>query len=319
MPAYNVEAYVSEAINSILQQTYTNFEFIIIDDGSSDNTVENIKKFDDSRIIFIKNKINIGLISSLNNAIQKAQGKYIARMDADDTCSPNRLEIQIDYMEAHPDISILGTNMSYMTEEFITDFPESYDDLKIKFMEGNKMSHPTVMMRKEDLFAKQLIYNKDYPSAEDYKIWTDAIISGLKIENIPDVLYQYRTHAQQTTILKSNQQNYIAAKIKKEYSLHFTKNEIDLSDNELAMISNRFEYINPPKLIFDLMYKLRTINSKNKFFEINLYNKYLKDSIYIYLTKKDVINIFKDKYYNNEFRIWILKTYIKRFLKNKLR
>ncbi|MDR1881222.1 MAG: glycosyltransferase [Prevotella sp.] len=316
MPAYNAGAYINEAINSILRQTCTNFEFLIIDDGSPDNTAEEIKKFDDSRIVFIQNRKNKGLIITLNDAMQRTRGKYIARMDADDTCSPDRLEKQMEYMEKHPEISILGANMVYMTEKHVTNFPEKCNELKIQLMEGNKISHPTVMIRRDDIFAKNLKYNENYPSAEDYKMWTDAISMGFNIENLPDVLYQYRTHPAQTTALKLDEQNATVKKIRMEYCKKFTKNKNSLNDNEIDMISRRFEYIDPPKPIFDLVYKVRKINSINKFFDMDTYNKYLKDTLYTYLAKKDVPDILKEKNYDLEFKLWILKVYIDKWIKN---
>lgn len=316
MPAYNAEKYIKEAINSVLRQTYDNFEFIIIDDGSLDNTVKEIKKYIDPRIIFIQNEKNKGLIETLNNAIRIAKGKYIARMDADDIACSERLEKQFNYMENNPDISILGANLRYISGTYETHFPEKYEDIKIQMLESNKISHPTVMMRKAHIVNSQLRYNENYPSAEDYKLWIDAIQNGLKIENMPDILLFYRIHENQISSQKKQEQERITQKIIKEYSLLFAGEDEKLSNKELAIISKRFEYVNPPKPIFDLMYKLRKINLKNKFFNIKAYNKYLKDTLYIYLTKKDVTDIFNNKNYNLEFKFWILKVYFSKYIKN---
>src|SRR5688500_8514963 len=103
MPVYNAEAYVSEAIQSILQQTYKNFEFLIINDGSTDNSEKLINTFSDSRIRYIRNSENIKLVATLNKGIDLSVGKYLVRMDADDISLPERLQKQVDFMETHPE------------------------------------------------------------------------------------------------------------------------------------------------------------------------------------------------------------------------
>ena len=108
LPAYNAEKYLKEAIDSILAQTYTNFELIVINDGSTDKTEEIILSYQDSRIRYIKNEKNLKLIRTLNKGIGLAKGKYIARMDADDISLPHRLKEEVEFMEAHPNIGEIG-------------------------------------------------------------------------------------------------------------------------------------------------------------------------------------------------------------------
>ena len=111
MAAYNEEAYIRDAIVSVLNQTYENFEFIIINDGSTDQTESIIISITDKRIKYLKNEVNIKLIDSLNKGIALATGKYIARMDSDDICFPERLEKQVEFMEANPNIGISGAQL----------------------------------------------------------------------------------------------------------------------------------------------------------------------------------------------------------------
>ena len=111
MPAYNAEKYIGEAIESILNQTYKDFEFIIINDGSIDRTEDIILSYDDPRIIYLKNKENSGIVASLNNGLKQAKGQYVARMDADDISLPTRFEKQLQYMESNQHIFVLGTSL----------------------------------------------------------------------------------------------------------------------------------------------------------------------------------------------------------------
>ena len=111
MPAYNAEKYINEAIDSILAQTFTDFEFIIIDDGSTDSTCAIVESYSDSRIRFFKNEHNLGVAATLNRGLDLARGEYIARMDADDISLPTRFEKQAAYMDSHPDVVVCGTGV----------------------------------------------------------------------------------------------------------------------------------------------------------------------------------------------------------------
>lgn len=189
MSVYNGEKYLDEAIESILKQTYKDFEFIIINDGSTDRSLEIIKKYknQDNRIVLISRE-NKGLISSLNEGIEKSNGKYVARMDADDISLPERFETQIEFMETNKDVC--GTNIQLFNDDKIFkvwNYPEK--DYEIKFMTA--FAHPTVIMRKE--IFKSLKYD-DCKDAEDYKLWCDIAIHNYKIGNLNKVLLKYRYH-----------------------------------------------------------------------------------------------------------------------------
>ena len=116
MPAYNAENYIREAIDSILAQTFRDFEFLIIDDGSTDHTVEIIRSYSDSRIRLYQNERNMGVAATLNRGLDLARGEYIARMDADDISLPERFAKQAAYMDAHPDVAVCGSNIILFSE-----------------------------------------------------------------------------------------------------------------------------------------------------------------------------------------------------------
>ncbi len=192
MPAYNSEQFIAEAIDSILKQTFQDFEFIIINDGSTDNTVNIIKSFNDDRIVFINNSENNGIAIALNQGLKIAKGQYIARMDSDDIALPNRFEKQVSYMDKHPDVGVLGTQFEFFGEE--NRITANTEELNVLELFGScNIGHPTVMIRKE-LFDKfNLRYNDEYKYCEDYELWS-RMLKVTKIVNLPDVLLRYRWH-----------------------------------------------------------------------------------------------------------------------------
>jgi len=196
MPVYNCEKYLDKSIKSILNQTFRNFEFIIINDGSTDKTGNILEKYEkaDSRI-HIYNSEHQGVSLSLNKGCGLAQGKYIARMDADDISLPERIAKEVEYMEAHPEIGILGTGEEQIDEggSLIRKrhFPVLPGFIKWSVMFGGWcLSHPTVMMRQAAI--KELnFYNKEVLSGQDYELWSRAIFAT-KISNIQCILIQRR-------------------------------------------------------------------------------------------------------------------------------
>ncbi|MFN5442865.1 MAG: glycosyltransferase family 2 protein, partial [Crocinitomicaceae bacterium] len=164
MPVYNGEQYLKEAIESILSQTYVNFEFIIINDGSEDNSEEIILSYNDPRIVYIKNLENLKLIKTLNIGFSKAKGKYIARMDADDISLPRRLEKQVDYLERNPDIGVLGTGVFLKGEKEISKLLYHTDDKSLRFALAFycPFIHPSVVLRKAVLDHLPIIFDGNY-------------------------------------------------------------------------------------------------------------------------------------------------------------
>ena len=192
MAAYNAEKYVAEAIDSILGQTYRDFEFIIINDGSTDKTAEIIKSYKDPRIVFVDNKKNQGLIAVLNQGLDMAKCEYLARMDADDTCVPDKFEKQIAFMDANPDVGILGTDyQAFGGNDTIFRCPEVIGFMEL--MKGNCISHPSVMIRKALFDKYDLRYDPDYVVAEDYELWSRAV-RFMKIRSLPEIMCKYRWH-----------------------------------------------------------------------------------------------------------------------------
>ena len=217
LPLFNGEKYVFETIKSILNQSYNNFELIIINDGSNDNSLKEINKFNDNRIRLI-NQQNQGLAKSLNIAASLSKGKYLARIDQDDICLPNRFQIQINYLEKNEKISVVGGASIYINEKgknlgrgFTTTWPISIKRTLLN-QNGCLISHPTVMMRKVDFDDVGGYSESIYKNSADYFLWFCFVKKQYKIANLSDVLIKYRLHessmsASTSTYLKEDFNN----------------------------------------------------------------------------------------------------------------
>lgn len=204
MPTYNCELYVYDSVMSILNQTYENFELLIIDDCSTDSTLSILKSINDERIVLIEKEKNTGYTDSLNYGISIAKGKYIARMDGDDISLPERFQMQFDFLENNPEVLICGTAIQIIGKDTIERHPSKHEDLQIKLCFSSIFHHPTVMIRTDVL--KQNLYNKEFEPAEDYELWTRLAFIG-KTANLENVLLYYRIHSSQTSSVRKNIQD----------------------------------------------------------------------------------------------------------------
>lgn len=192
MPVYNAAHFLAESISSILQQSFSDFELIIIDDGSSDESVRIIESFRDSRIKFHQNNENRNLVYTLNKGLSLAQGKYILRMDADDIALAHRIQTQVDFMEANPQVGICGSWYEMFDGgSGIGKNPVEHNEIKASLLFFNVIAHPTVIMRRELLDKYNLRYEKYL--AEDFDLWQRASFC-FELHNIPEVLLRYRIH-----------------------------------------------------------------------------------------------------------------------------
>ena len=217
MVFYNAEPYIKEAIDSALKQSFENFEFVIVDDGSTDGSSDIVKSYTDKRIKYFKNRHNY--IDSLNKACKTATGKYIARMDADDIMMPNRLQAQYDFMELYPEIDICGTwAQEFGSRTNIIRLHTEHREIASSLLLYNTMAHPTVMLRKSTVCKDgNDLYRHGYDCAEDYKLWTELAIKGLRFANIPEVLLKYRVSESQVTSVRRKEMLQSSHKIQMEY------------------------------------------------------------------------------------------------------
>lgn len=200
MGIYNCEDTLEEAISSIQAQTYKNWELIMCDDGSTDNTYEVAKRLceKDSRLILIKNEKNLGLNITLNNCLNLATGDYIARMDADDTCLPIRFEKQVEFLNTHTEFDIVSTHMAFFDENGewgsvkTKEYPQPYD-----IVTSSQICHAPVMMRaKSILDVDGYTVDKKMLRVEDVNLWIKLYSKGYRCYNIQEPLYKMRNNRQ---------------------------------------------------------------------------------------------------------------------------
>lgn len=295
IPVYNGSKYLKEAIESILTQTYNHFELLIINDGSTDNSEEIILSFEDSRIRYISNSTNIGLIGTLNIGINSAKGEYIARMDQDDFSVCDRIEKQVDFLNNNKEIGLVGTAFQFIGDENYHSYFLDNDSIKLALLFYNSLSHPSVMFRKEICIQHSLFFKEEYIHAEDYKMWTDFIIKT-KVANLSEILINYRKHETQISQVYQMQQKNMAAQIQQEYLLN---NGFTFSVTELKLIQKLDQLENNGDLeLFMLMDKFYVQNQKLLFF-----NESILSSFLLKIYKQNLLEIEKiDKE---------LKTYLK--------
>jgi len=200
MPVYNAKEYISQAIDSMVNQTYPLIEIIIIDDGSSDGTAEILDWYDAKyRNIFVYRGPNRGIVYSLNKGISLSSGDYIARMDADDISFPERIELQVAYMESNLDVGACGTFSKYFGGSEMESYrPVGARDCALSLLFLNPIIHPSVIIRASVIKVNNILYREEYKHAEDYKFFTE-ISRVAKIENLPLILLWYRIHDGQLT------------------------------------------------------------------------------------------------------------------------
>ena len=215
MAVYNGENYLRTAIDSILRQTESDFEFIIIDDASTDSTPSILDSYADDRLRVIRNEQNLKLPASLNKGLKMARGKYIARMDADDIAMPDRFEKQVKYLETHQDVAVIGGSFQVFNEfgEDVYVHKAYCDEMLDKYyLIPSPIGHPTAMLRKSMTVDEGFLYDEQYTSAQDYDLWL-RIAQKHKINNIPDVVLKYRVHANSISKKRSEEQQINAANI----------------------------------------------------------------------------------------------------------
>ena len=252
MPVYNMVEFVRAGIDSILQQTFSSFEFIIIDDASDDGTDHVVRSYEDSRIVFVRNCFNIGSYASRNKGMRRARGKYIAVMDADDIAMPERLMKQVDYLEAYPDMLAVGTDCMFVPNGLQKKVVGSYQDILTALLNNNCFVHSSLMIR-ADVLRLLNGYDERYYYSADYDLFCRLALRG-KIENLTEPLILYRWHSSQISVLKRGEQKSYADDIRLKYQLSFVNcykggnlamvEEADLSYPDMGRLICLYIYAN---------------------------------------------------------------------------
>lgn len=260
MPVYNAEKYLKESIESILNQTFTNYEFIIINDGSADSSEEIILSHKDPRIKYLKNTKNMRLSRTLNKAIQLAQGRYIARMDADDISLPNILKEQYNFMEKNKEIGVCGTWAKTIGIEK-ANWKYYVEDSKIKacLLFNSAFIHSSVLIRAE--IAKKYQYKNEHLFAEDYALWVE-LSEVTKFHNLPSYLLKYRLHQSQTD---KQEQLRAASRVRKmmlaNIGCNLDEQEFTIFERIARGLQSKIDEAGP------LLNKILSSNLKSKYLE----------------------------------------------------
>ena len=222
LSVYNAENYVGIAIESILKQSFTDFELIAVDDCSTDKSWDIVQQYMklDSRVIAKRNEVNLGGCKTLNVGLKLAKGKYIARLDNDDWSYPNRLEKQFDFLEAHPDVGIVGGVMEIMNQHGEVTGKRKYNisdqEIRNKIFRYSPFSHPLVMIRKS-ILDKVGSYDPTYAPADDYELYF-RIGNESQFANLPDVIMRYRVIPSSITFMQTKKMELATINVRNQYS-----------------------------------------------------------------------------------------------------
>jgi len=215
MPVYNGARFLRHAVDSILAQTCADFELLVINDGSTDQSAVLLNSYDDPRIRLVDNERNLGLIATLNRGIDLARGAYLLRMDCDDISLPERLQRQVDFLDANPRVGVCGVWYREFWESGsrVMRCPPDHAGIKCGTLFNPSVGHPSVIMRKSALLANGLRYDPAFQHAEDYELWARAL-DCFEFANIPELLLCYRIHEHQVTRSCAEQQMQSAGKVR---------------------------------------------------------------------------------------------------------
>lgn len=299
MSVYNGEKYLKEAIESILSQTFTDFEFIIVNDKSIDNSSKIISEFNDPRIIVIENLENIGLTKSLNKALKVAKGEYIARMDCDDISLPKRFEIQKKFLDENKDIVCVGSGTIIIDgagRETGGKNPISdHELLKFYVILKNQITHSTVMFRKS-IILNIGGYNELVKYAQDYDLWSRLLINGYRFSNIEFPLLKYRFHSSSITQGATKDKAYESSKTTVYRNI---SNYMNCSRNDFLIFIESLHHHRVYSIKQSFTARKILLELQNAYFKRENISKENKEKICQYI-KKERIGAFK-WYFMNQF------------------
>jgi glycosyltransferase involved in cell wall biosynthesis len=242
LPVFNAEKYIFKAVSSILNQTLKDFELLIYDDGSSDSSIDIIRGFNDSRVIIYSDGANLGYIRRLNFLIQQSKGEYIARMDADDICHPERLQRQFEYLQKHSECDVLGTrSKTFFYNPFLGfshSLPLNKNQIEAYCLFDSPMVHPSVIIRRSLINKGLYNYREEFYPAEDFDLWARLITKQVVLANLNSNLIYYRRHNTQTSVVRRDLADSNSFKIRKSYLEYFLKRK--LTENESSALKSVF-------------------------------------------------------------------------------
>jgi glycosyltransferase involved in cell wall biosynthesis len=278
MPVFNTEAYLRDAVESILNQSFSDFEFIIVDDASTDNSVAILDSIADNRIIKLKNKSHTGNFKCRNQGLAVAKGDYICVMDSDDIAHADRLKKQFEFMETNPGYIAAGAAVESFNDagySYIRQYDTDHETLKVNLLMNSICNHPSLIFRREAYSHYGIKYNEHYFYAADYDIIVNFSRTGI-IANMRDVLLKYRLHSGQISSSKNREQSYFAQHIRLKQLEFFN---IKPNAEEIMLHLRLMEFL--PIYAGDLMkvknwlYKLYMANKQWKAYDNNVLYDFL--------------------------------------------
>lgn len=274
MSTYNDETYIEEAVQSILNQTYKNIELIVVDDASTDETGHILDSFNDKRIHVFHNAINKKLAHNLNFAISNCNGKYIARMDADDVAEANRISEQVLFLECHSDVDVCGSYaQAFGNATNLMKYPVSHDEIKVALLFENALCHPAVMFRRDSMDFR---YDESFPAGQDYELWS-RIVWTKQIRNIPKPLLKYRVHEGQTKHKSGSVQKKGALIAKQNMLHHLLPTMTDRKVHIFTGITNNQKAKVELSEIEEILLNIISANLKNSVFNRDILQNYCGD------------------------------------------
>jgi glycosyltransferase involved in cell wall biosynthesis len=296
MPVYNGARYLKEAMDSILSQTFKDFEFLIMNDGSTDDSLEIINNYSDARIV-VASQDNQGLSATLNRGLALAQGEYVVRMDADDISSPERLAVQIAFMDSHVEVDICGSwvNFFNQTEKKIGTYPVKHEEIRIELMFGSPLAHPSVILRTSFIKDKKLDYW--LKKSEDYELWVRADKFGAIFANIPKFLLKYRLgDGISATTQKQDYRQQALEIMKAQLSrLGVSATAEELDDHRLILYPEFSSSVDYLKRLKQWFIKLEQANQQSQLYQTNSLRIILADKWFVVCSRASLKKILFDR------------------------
>lgn len=265
LPVYNREAFVADAIQSILDQTYGDFELIIVDDGSTDSSLEIVKGFPDRRIRILQNEKNSGVSAARNKGIREANGKFLAFMDSDDISAPQRLREQLDLFHRRPEIDICGSWVKFLDSDKTIRHQEEHEEILAQLLLNCSLSLGSVMYRRN--ISQDLLLNEDLQFGEDYELWS-RVCWNRKMYNIQKPLLFYRIHQNQISGINKEKQRLFDAEIRLSLFKRIEYCQNSFPDEVIKRVILFREFFGPKefKTFLDWLQTLEKMNLKVEVF-----------------------------------------------------
>jgi glycosyltransferase involved in cell wall biosynthesis len=298
MPVYNGMPFLKDAVDSIINQDFQDFELIILNDASTDDSADFINGLGDPRIVKVHHSVNQGLINTLNEGLKLSRGKFIARMDQDDISYKHRFSRQLSFFYNNQNISMCGTFARIIGSDSILTYPTEHEELRLAMLELNPFIHPSTMFKSSIIKDYGLYYKDDYKSAEDYEFWFN-MSSKVSVANVPEVLLDYRVHPKQ--ISSNDRKTQITSADKVRFNAVESIIGRNLSEDE-KNIHFKFLYgVNTDSFqmrrVLHWIEKLKKENFENGIYLSSIFNNWIFKSKVRFLKENFLWN-------NSDFKKW---------------